>query len=146
LDHPSSLTHAKARLEADPQYQPWSMAVSRPHITGIGGVPSADATKSIGPSLRRCWCKNSAEIEIRDRAVSATPVMPSNMARGPALVEAIHEFSKPGSLGRYRRRVNYFHRKYVSPRRRRGRPERLTRHRSSSREQLAVLPSTPRQY
>jgi hypothetical protein len=73
LDHPSSLTHAKARLEADPQYQPWSMAVSRPHITGIGGVPRAAPTKSIGPSLRRCWCKNSAEIEIRDRAGSATP-------------------------------------------------------------------------
>jgi len=25
LDHPSSLTHAKARLEADPQYQAWSI-------------------------------------------------------------------------------------------------------------------------
>src|SRR5215471_14182840 len=73
LDHPSSLTHAKARLEADPQYQPWSMAVSRPHITGIGGVPRAAPTKSIEPSLHRCWCKNSAEIEIRDRAGSATP-------------------------------------------------------------------------
>src|SRR5215467_4252659 len=35
-------------------------------------VPRAAPTKSIGPSLRRCWCKNSAEIEIRDRAVSAT--------------------------------------------------------------------------
>jgi hypothetical protein len=34
------------------------------------GVPRAAPTKSIGPSLRRCWCKNSAEIEIRDRAVS----------------------------------------------------------------------------
>ena len=61
LDHPSSLTHAKARLEADPQYQPWS--VSRPHITGIGGVPRAAPTKSIGPSLRRCWCKNSATVQ-----------------------------------------------------------------------------------
>jgi hypothetical protein len=33
------------------------MAVSRPHITGIGSVPRAAPTKSIGPSLRRCWCK-----------------------------------------------------------------------------------------